>query len=181
MIILVTGWARSGKDSLAGILRDKYGFVHFDFYRDILMEEVKRRGLEVSKDNASKTAIEMRQVSGNNGIMGKLMGEKIALEKNPNIVVTGGRSPEEVTELEKTGQKVLLIAVDADAEKRFQRRLPNDPNTFEGFLERDKRDDARSRMGEIVNAAKIRLENNGSEEEFKEKITELLKELLKKN
>jgi dephospho-CoA kinase len=175
MIIIVTGWARSGKDTLAEVLEEKYKFKHYDFTRDILTEEIKKRGLEVTKDNASKVAIAMRQETNNNGIMGKLLAEKI----NPkeNAVVTGSRSPEELDEFKKVQSNILLIAVDADQETRFERRTENDSNNLQEFLERDRRDDQNSGMGKVVNQAKIRISNNDSLESFEKKIDDLMKTL----
>ena len=57
-VIALTGLPRSGKDTAAKYLAKKYGFTHFDFYRHVLVPELKTLGLKVSKENA--TRLELR-------------------------------------------------------------------------------------------------------------------------
>lgn len=172
MILGICGYASGGKDTLADYLVEKYNFVHLDFYRDILIGQLKERGLEINKINASKLGNELRE-KGGRGALAKIMAEKVDLSKD--YVVTGIRSPEEAEELRKKAG-FTLIYIQTSLDKRFERRKPEDPQTFEEFKSRDELDKQKG-IDKVVESADILISNDGSIDELHSMINDLLEKL----
>jgi len=157
----ITGLARSGKNTAARFLVKKFGFLHFDFYRDVIVELLKKKGLKATKLNASKLGNELRKRYGK-GIMGKLLAKKILKEikkfkrKKIVIVITGIRSKEEIKEFEKIlKSKIILIEIYAPEKERFKR---SKLKSFKEFKEREKLDKEKG-LGEVLKLAKFRIKN----------------------
>lgn len=116
MIIGVTGNNGSGKDTFAQYLVSNKGFTHISL-SDFIREETVGRGLELARHNLHDVGNEMRDKFGS-GILAKLALDR--MDKSENYVVTSIRNPNEIMELEKAGNFVL-VAVDAPADVRFRR------------------------------------------------------------
>ncbi len=172
MIIGVAGYAASGKDSIADYLEKKYGFKHLDFFRDILLSMLRERGLKEDKMNASVLGNELRQNYGR-GALAKLMAERLI--ENTDYVITGFRSPEEVEEIRKKGE-FLLLWVWAPLKKRFSRRRDIDPQNIEEFKRRDELDKEKG-MDEVFKSADIIINNEGSIEELHQLIDSIMEKL----
>ncbi len=171
MIIGLTGPARSGKDTVAGYLASNYGFKHFDFYRDVLVREMKRRELEPTKQNASKLGDELRNERGE-GVMAELLFPKIDAK---DVVITGIRSPAEVRLFRSKSQKFFLILVEASPEKRFERRDPTEPGTYSEFIARDERDFKNKGMAAVFKMADYAINNDGAIGELHENVDRIMK------
>jgi len=174
VIIGLTGKARSGKDTIAKYLCEHYGFKHYDFYKDVLVPELEKRGLEPTKMNASLVGNEMRKEEGMD-IMAKRLLKKIDV---PDAVVTGFRSPEEVEYFKEHTHDFTLVFVDAEPEVRFSRRSPLDPQTKEEFFKRDEMDEKGKNMEAVFLMADNVIDNNGTLDELYEKVEELLDEIV---
>jgi len=116
MIIGITGNNGSGKDTFANYLVFNKGFVHISL-SDFIREETAQRGMELARHNLHDVGNQMREKSGP-GILAQLALDR--MDKGKNYVVTSIRNPNEIRELEKAGNFVL-VAVDAPAEVRFAR------------------------------------------------------------
>jgi len=176
LIIGLTGLARAGKDTVAAYLVEKYGFKHLDFYRDVLLEKAKERGIE-SKDKMAMSILgdELRK-EGGRGILAKFLAEKIVPEND--YVITGFRSPEEVDFIRNEFQDFVLVEVRAGKLNRFSRRKDTDPDDINAFFERDKRDIQNKGLGEVLRMADYVIDNDGTIEELKSKIDELMKKVM---
>ena len=173
MIIGLTGPARSGKDTLAGYLVKEYGFKHFDFYRDVFMEEMKKKKLKPTKQNASKLGDELRK-KGGRGVMADLLLPKIDVE---DAVITGFRSPEEVQLFRSKTAKFHLIMINAPKETRYKRKDTTEKGTFEEFLTRDERDFKNKGMERVFRMADKTIENDGTIEELHMKVNGIMGEI----
>jgi len=109
------------------------------------------------------------------------------IESDKNYIIDSLRNHQEAEFLRKCGIKFFLIAVDAPKEIRFkrisQRGKPSDPKTWEDFLKVDERDfDSGDSMGQNVKKcmelADFILMNSESQEEFKEKVEKVVKQIL---
>ncbi len=172
MILGITGYASGGKDTIADYLVEKYNFVHLDFYRDILIGQLKEKGLEINKINASKLGNELR-AQGGRGVLAKIMAEKV--DSSKDYVVTGVRSPEETEEL-RNKTEFSLIYIDTSLDKRFERRKPEDPQTFDEFKSRDELDKQKG-IDKVVGSADILINNEGTIEELHSMLDDLLEKL----
>ncbi len=171
MILIFTGLARSGKTFASQYLKSK-GFDILTF-SDILVEECKKRGIEPTKENLSILGDTLRKELGM-GALGRLILKKIRSEK---VVLDGARSVEEIDEIRKKFPNAKLIHIDADPEVRYSRRNEKDPRTKKEFFARDERDIKNKGLGKVIEMADIRVDNNGTPEEFKKKLDELVKDL----
>ncbi|MFC2174629.1 AAA family ATPase [archaeon] len=173
MIIGLTGPARSGKDTVAHYLMKEYGFKQFDFYHDVFLKELEKRGLEPTKDNASKLGDELRK-EGGMGVMAKLLFPLIDAE---DVVITGFRSPDEVEFFRGKTSHFFLLMTSAPREVRYTRRDDSDPQDKEGFFGRDERDLKNKGMETVFMMADYMLDNNGSIEGLHERIDEIMEEI----
>ncbi len=174
-IIAIVGLARSGKDTIAGIMKNRHGFWHYDFYRDVIVPLMEEQGISPSKENAVKLGNEMRAKFG----MG-VFGEKMVqlLKGKEKAAVTGARSMEELRRLEEAAERFYILKVSAPEKQRFSRKSALDPPSERGFFERDKNDLANKGLEEVLKAADYSIKNSGPIKEL-EKSVSLLMERLK--
>ncbi len=127
ILIGLTGPMASGKGESAKYLVEKKGFSYISL-SDMVREEVRRRGLELTRENMQNTGNSMRKTGGA-GILGKLVREKIS-GTNKNWVIDGIRNPSEIKELRKI-HKFYLIALLSPlqllVERIFSRQRSSDP------------------------------------------------------
>ncbi len=178
MIIGVSGPIAAGTDSVADILMSK-GYKWFAF-SDILREEAKKRGIEISRKNLQDLGDELRQREGNGVIAKKIMKN---FSKGQNYVVGNIRNPGEVEELKKL-KDFFLIKVDATIEKRFERvklrKREDDVLVFEEFKKVEERDlgigqeEHGQRHKDVFKMADFSIINEGSNEELKAEVEKVL-------
>ena len=109
---------------------------------DVIRAEAKRRGLEPDAKNTGDVMKLLRKEKGESAVA-DLCLETITKLKVAKVVVDGIRSMAEV-EAFRRNAAVLLVAVDASPERRFEllkeRGRKDDPLTYEMFVERDRRE-----------------------------------------
>jgi len=139
-IVAITGMPGAGKSTAAQALV-KLGWTRV-VMGDVIRAETKRRGLEPDAKNTGEVMKLLRKEKGESAVA-DLCIEAIAKTKADRVVVDGIRSMAEVEAFRKKAA-VLLVAVDASPERRFEllkeRGRRDDPLTHEMFLERDKRE-----------------------------------------
>lgn len=168
LIIALTGLAQSGKDTAAKYISDKYGFAWFDFSRDVLMDELRKRKQAQTKENMSSLGDELRKYGGPDALAQKLV-EKINASGAANVVVSGVRSPEEAQCLKKNAGRFAMIRIVADTKKRIGRSKDT------GLIRRDEKDIQNKGLAQVLEMADITIENNGTVDEFYKKIDATLK------
>ena len=183
MIIGLTGRNAGGKGAAAEFLKSR-GFVYHSL-SDVIREEVRRRGLELTRDILIATGRELRAHHGT-GYLAERVLER--LEPGSNYVVDSFRHEDEVAVFRKTSHFPLL-AVHARPEIRFERiksrGRENDPRTFEDF-QRLEQAESTSLQAEGQNltateaVADHAIENNGTPAEFQAKVAELIPKLMAK-
>jgi dephospho-CoA kinase len=141
MIIGVCGRIGAGKETLTSFLRDR-GFVYF-VTSDLLNEELKKQGKEITRTNQQDLADALRAKHGVGAVM-KLMLEKANLDSSKHYIFDSLRNAGEADFLRQNVKNFLLIGVDAPREVRFKRILsrnkPSDPKIWEDFVKVDERD-----------------------------------------
>ena len=174
LVIAIVGLARSGKDTVAGILAQKYGFEHFDFYRDVIIPLMKEQGLKPTKTNAARFGDQMRSRFGM-GVFGEKMAQK--LKGKEKIVVTGARSLEELRSLEEIAQNFYIIRVEALKEQRFNRRSAFESPSEKEFFSRDSDDLRRKGFGEVLRTADYYVENTDSIAELEKRLERIMERI----
>ncbi|MCD6478641.1 MAG: hypothetical protein J7L44_02015 [Candidatus Diapherotrites archaeon] len=174
LAIVVVGLARSGKDTFANYLVEKYSFKKFDFFNDVIVPLMKKQGLEITKANASTFGNEMRAKFGM-GVFGEKMAELI--KNHDKVVITGARSMEELTPIERQASRFYIVRIEAPKETRFARRTELDADTQQEFFARDENDIKNKGLGEVLKAANIVIVNNSTLAEFYKAIDELMEKI----
>lgn len=174
MIIAVVGLARSGKDTLAYLLSQRFGFERFDFYRDVIVPLMQAQGIEPSKQNAARFGNEMRAKFGM-GVFGKKMAEIV--KGKERVVVTGARSLEELKHLEEIAQMFYIIKVEAPEQQRFERRSELDSSEKKAFFKRDLDDLQNKGLQGVLKAADFSIDNSGSLQELEERLESLMERI----
>lgn len=177
MIIGVTGFFCSGKDTMARYLIDR-GFSHVSL-SDILREELRARHLEVTIPSLTEVGNELRRTEGPGVLAGRALDR---MDQTRNWVVTSIRHPAEVRDLRKRPDFVMVF-VEADQAVRFersrQRARPGDPETLEAFIAEEGRqmeaaggDGAAQQLEACRQLADEHISNQDTIEQFRQRITE---------
>lgn len=179
-IIGVVGPIASGKGVVISLLQQQgYAVVSLS---DVVREKTKEWGLPITRKNLQDVGDSLRKKFGS-----AILAEMIApnLQKNPSgkFVIDAIRNPAEVAFLKKEFG-AYIIGITASAKKRFElmriRNKEYDPKTWEEFVKAEERDrgigqeDFGQQVEKCLQMANVILENNGTLEEFKEKIANMI-------
>lgn len=180
MIIGLTGENCAGKSTIAEYLKTK-SFYYYSL-SDVIREEVKAEGKQITRENLIKKGNELRE-KGGPGVLGRKIAEKIQEDKN--YVIDSIRNPAEVEELKKLG-RFFLFYVTAPPQTRFERirkrQREEDPQTFEAFVEIEKlemenADKTKQNLKATFALADKKLANDGSFSDLDDRVDALLAEL----
>lgn len=177
-VICIVGPIAAGKGTVVKILEEK-GYIPYSF-SDRIKEELKKRGMEISRFTLNQISNEMRTSTGDD-VWARRNAEAIDQDPHGKIVVDGARNPQEIKFLqEKYGAKVL--GVTADQETRYERLkargLVNENLSFEQFKDLDNRelnqtDEHAQQVNACLKLADNTIDNNGTIEELTTKINQL--------
>jgi len=118
-IIGVCGKIGAGKDAVADYICRKHGFKKI-VMSDLIIEEMKKIGRSVSRENIQKTTREFKAKHGK-GIWAEKTIEHARERGFEKIVVTGLRDSEEIPIFRK--EDFTLVFIDASPEVRFKRLI----------------------------------------------------------
>lgn len=171
MILGITGTNGSGKGTVVEYLVRKKGFTYFSA-REILIEEIKRRGLGVDRDMTQFVANDLRKIHGPEYLAKEMI--RRAENAGGNAVVESIRCVGEVDFL-KGKPTHYLLAVDADIHLRYDRiqnrQTELDGVSFEKFSLQEKKELANpepfsQNISACMKLADASVHNNGSLEEL---------------
>ncbi|MBO8182523.1 MAG: flagellar hook-basal body complex protein FliE [Archaeoglobus sp.] len=181
-LIAFVGYPLSGKSTAAKIARELD--IPVVVMGDIVREEVKKRGLELTDENAGKIANELREKEGMDAIANRCIPRiREAAKKSGIVVVDGIRGIAEVDCFKRAfGDDFILIGVESSLEKRFERGKrrgrEDDVSSLEELKLRDQREESWG-LKEALERSDIVIENETDLETFKEKVEAILKEFSK--
>lgn len=177
MILGITGTIGAGKGAVVDYLIKEKQFKHFSA-RDILLKEIKRRGISPDRDNMKKVANDLRASHSSSYIIELLFKE--ADISGGNVVIESVRTFGEVDFLKSHGAKIL--AVDADRSLRYrritERGFSTDDVSFEDFCKQEdaelKNDDSSKQnlLGVMARADNL-IKNNGTLDELHAKVDDI--------
>jgi len=185
-IIGLAGTNGSGKDTIAHLLRDQYGW-YFAGATEMLGEELTRRGLPHERANKSALSSEWRRQYGMGAVVDKGLELLEATSKAyPGFIVGSLRHPGEADRVHELGGQVIWV--DADPQVRYARISADgrgrveDKKTYEQFLAEQeaemhgKPDDPTAlKMSAVKDRADIFIDNNGADiEAFKQQVIRAL-------
>lgn len=149
---------------------------------DVIRQETRKRGLELTPQNVGKVMLELRQEGGNYVIAQKCIPE-IEGQTSEKVLVDGLRSLDEANIFKEHFIKFSLIAVHASPDTRFKRlsyrHRSDDPTEIAVFHERDMREVGVG-LGNVIAMAEQMVVNDNSFEKVKAKAKESLMRIEKK-
>ena len=147
---------------------------------DEVREEVKRRNLKPTPENLGKTMLNLRELEGPAAIAKRCI-PKLKKATGKIVFIDGIRSLVEVDEFKKHFPNFILIAIHTAPKTRYQRlfrrRRSDDPTDWETFMERDLRELGIG-MGAVISIADQVIVNKGTLPQLRQKILQVLKEVL---
>ncbi len=147
---------------------------------DEVREEVKRRNLKPTPENLGKTMLNLRELEGPAAIAKRCI-PKLKNATGKIVFIDGIRSLVEVDEFKKHFPNFILIAIHTAPKTRYQRlfrrRRSDDPTDWETFMERDLRELGIG-MGAVISIADQVVVNKGTLPQLRQKILQVLKEVL---
>ena len=176
MIIGLTGYIGSGKGTVVEIL-NKLGFSSVTF-SDILREELRNKGIEITRDALRDTGNKIRLQEGNEALAIRII-DKIKEQGGKYWVIDGFLNPGEIQEFRQF-KDFILLGISADLEVRFERLSKRgrekDSKDFEEFKKVDARDrgvgeeEHGLQRGTCFKMADAYIMNNGTVKELEGKI-----------
>ncbi|TGC07248.1 dephospho-CoA kinase [Methanolobus halotolerans] len=174
-ILAFVGMPASGKSEASAVLRRK-GIAVINM-GDVIREEVVRRGLEPTDTNTGGVGTELREKEGRDAVARRCV-PKIRGADPDLLGIDGVRSVPEVECFKNAfGDDFTLVSIESPLEVRFARvkarGRSDDMQDINALKARDERELGWG-MGEAMKMADIVITNNGTLEEFRKKITELV-------
>jgi dephospho-CoA kinase len=178
VVVGIAGMPGAGKATFNEIARRKgYDVIVMG---DEIREETKRRGLELTSENIGKIMLQLRKEKGQAVVATRCI-LKIEKAKGSIVFVDGIRSLDEAKEFKKHLPNFILIAIHSSPKTRFRRlfrrKRSDAPKGWETFLKRDLRELSVG-LGNAIAMADYLIVNEGTKEEFKMKINDVLEATL---
>lgn len=185
-VIGLTGTFASGKEIAREVIEKNFNSYSVVLSSLLKEDALKKQGINITREVKQNLGNELRKQYGNDILV------KIAvsfMQKNKDfLIIDGVRSPGESDFLrQKFGDSYKLIAIDAPQQIRFERfskrRRDGDPQTFEEFVKLDERDQGKDepeygqQVGKCIEMADFVIQNDGSLEEFQQKVLEVVKQI----
>ncbi len=169
-VIMIVGLARSGKDTVADYLAEKYKFYKLTF-SSVLSELLEERGISATKQGMIELGDELRKEFGMDAVA-RLLDKKIL--RSDRLVLVGPRSLEELEFFRKKYPGLKIVKVAALDESRYARRSRIDPDARKEFFGRDEADMKAKGMQKVLDAAEFELKNDENRERLYKQADELM-------
>ena len=181
MIIGLTGKNGSGKTAVSDYLKSR-GF-QYSSLSDEIREEIRRRGLEITRDVLIDVGNELREQHGP-GVLAERVLQNLGNDQN--YVIDSIRNPYEVDALRQRSDFTLL-AIEAEQKIRFERSRArgreNAAQTFQQFIDEEERElnsdnPANQQLIATRQKADLVVTNDGTLEELHRRLDKLLPPLM---
>ena len=184
MIIGLVGTPGAGKETTAKFLMELNPKLIKLTFSDAMNEELKKRDLEINRENQQNIANEHRNKFGS-GIWAERLLE-MSKDKE-HVIIDGIRSLGEIDVLKKN-PNFYALGIDADIKKRWKRcatlrQSPKDNLSLKDFIKLDERDRGKAEdsgtleVDECLALVDYYISNNGTVEELKRSIEDFYKAL----
>jgi dephospho-CoA kinase len=175
-VVGLVGRAGAGKDTVAGMLEEKYPSVRMG---EVVIEETRRRNLELTDENVGAVASDLRRREGMDAIARRCIDRIRALEA-PMVIVNGIRGPDEIRLFKRAFDGFHVIEVWSPEKVRYERirsrGRSDDTADYDQFLARDRREESWG-LGEAISLATHRIANDGSLENLRVRAEETIESI----
>jgi len=175
-VIGTVGRNASGKNALVQYLHRRCGIPVVEA-GDIARDMARKKGIEPTRENLHRISQQAIEEHGRDFFMERLI-ERIEESDWDVVGIAGIRTPADIRTLrERFGEDLLLVHVEVgDPSLRFRRTQarddPRDPDTYQQFLQQDREEEEMFHLGEAIELADLTVENDGTLEEFHDRIEE---------
>jgi dephospho-CoA kinase len=169
----------SGKSEVAKIIEQKgYSKVYFG---SVTIEEVEKRGLEVTEENEKTVREELRKTYGMAAYAILNLPKIEEGLKKGNVLIDGLYSWEEYKILKNKFNDMIVLTIFTPLKNRYERltKRPSRPYTLEQAKERDYSEIENLDKGGPLAIADYTIINDGTLEELKQKVEAFLAEVEK--
>ena len=177
-IVAIVGMCGSGKSVATEILENEFGYKKV-YFGGVTMEKLKEANLEVTPENEKTIREGLRKDLGM-GAFAKILLPRIKeYSKDSDVVLDGLYSWDEYKILDEELDNIIMIAVIADKNVRYSRLASRDIRGLdnEQAKNRDIAEIENSAKGGPIVYADYFIMNNGTIEEYKERLYEILKQI----
>jgi dephospho-CoA kinase len=177
LLIGISGLSGAGKSTAATLLAALSGGKTV-YVGQVVLDEIKVRGLEQTRENERSVRLEIREREGGAGLLLRKRAEILsALGSGQSVFVDAVLSPEEWSELEimhKSGTRLLII--DADFETRAARLSARSTRPFsrDDLRRRDETEQAALRIADLNQEANICISNIRGLDHFEDCLAKFL-------
>ncbi|ESW99303.1 hypothetical protein X769_24480 [Mesorhizobium sp. LSJC268A00] len=180
-IIAVAGLAGTGKSTAVEYLSKHCGG-EIVYLGKFVLKRVQEKGLERTRDNETIARTELRKEAGPAALVVKAQSEICnLLESGVSVCVDAVFLNEEMEQLEiyASGRPTYLVALEAEHDVRRSRLIQRADRPFvpQEIANRDKFETVNLHMEGVIAKASIRISNNGTMDEFREKLRGFLVEI----
>ena len=178
-IIVLAGEIACGKGTIVKYLEEKYGAKSVRF-STILRDIIARLYLEESRENLQKLSTCLRQTFSED-ILSYAIAEDAKKIKNQVVLLDGARRESDIKYLKEISG-FMLVYIEADPKVCYERMILRGENsgekqkTFEEFLT-EREQEAEIQIRSLKKMADFVLDNNGSQDDLKKQVDEMLKEI----
>ncbi len=175
-LIGLSGEIGAGKDTFCKYIKENYQNVSVFRFSDALTEILKVFFDDIKRDDQQWLGFSLKERFGGD-ILVRALIKKVNNIKEGIIILNGVRAEGEAEAIKQNGGQIIYVT--ADIKKRWERvcirkEKADDDVPYEQFLEKNKAQ-AELPITKIGQEADLKIENNGSLEEFQEKIKNLIK------
>lgn len=177
-VVAIVGMCGSGKSVATEILENELGYKKI-YFGGVTMEKLKEANLEVTPENEKMIREGLRRDLGM-GAFAKILLPRIKeYSETGDVVLDGLYSWDEYKILNEELDNIKMIAVITDKNVRYERLAIREirPLTNEQAINRDIAEIENSAKGGPIAFADYFIFNNGSVEEYKERLLEILKQI----
>jgi dephospho-CoA kinase len=183
LLIGVMGEKGGGKGTFVNVLRSVASeTISAVKSSDVLAETLNLWHIPLTRSNLQNMAIIMSNQYGK-GTLSNAVRERINVTKEEIVIYEGIRWPTDI-DLVRSFPDNLLVYITADPKVRFERmkkrneKVGEGEMTFEQFM-KEEQAGTETHLPVISKQADVKIENNGSKEEFKNQIRKLYQEKIK--
>lgn len=177
-IVAIVGMCGSGKSVATDIFEQELGYKKV-YFGGVTIEKVKEAGLEVNEANERMIREGLRKDFGM-GAYAKLSLPKILeYSKESDVIIDGLYSWDEYKILKDELDNIKMICIIADKDIRYSRLSEREvrPLTNEQAMNRDIAEIENSAKGGPISYADYYILNNGTLEEYKTRLYEIIEKL----
>lgn len=181
MIIAVTGYPASGKNTVSQMLDEE-----FRDARELETSSVTRRCFEEVHGREHRNSDELgewitEKMESDNLYFARAMAEEIEEMEEENIILGGIRRKEELDEIANIcNHEVYIIHVNADFERRYSRIIEIGRDGEEDFSKEDLREKDEREEGwgvdDMIESSDYSIDNNGNLQNLEDEVESLIVE-----